>query len=225
MKCKSKPGKHIGIGATMGCANYHGWLCFENGERWIVRILRTGFSDVPLDLVEYLVKSEYATLKFLQSTKVPEPKPFAFGLGFEPSNRVGVGYMLMQSLPGKPFYTPGIRTLESQKKHAIEQLGEFLIEISKNPLPSIGSLVVNNDKPDIGPVAPNRFITLKTYGAFRHCLWLSYQYNRAAPGSNRRLTNLLRLPIRSISLLLLSTTEYTKLDNHEHTRTILPQAR
>ncbi|KAJ5088302.1 hypothetical protein N7456_011918 [Penicillium angulare] len=165
-KCKFERGKHIGMGAIMGCANYHGWLVFDNGERWVVRIPRTGFSDVPLDLVEYLVESEYATLKFLESTKVPAPKPFAYGLGSDPSNRVGVSYILMQALPGKPFY--GYMASESQKTHVIEQLADVLIEISKNPLPSIGSLVVNKGQlvPSIGPVASNRFITLKTYGPF-----------------------------------------------------------
>ncbi|KAL2261774.1 hypothetical protein VTK26DRAFT_3415 [Humicola hyalothermophila] len=30
----------------MGCANYHAWLTFDDGERWLARIPRTGFSDV-----------------------------------------------------------------------------------------------------------------------------------------------------------------------------------
>lgn len=53
----------------MGCANYHGWLTFENSDRWIVRVPRTGFSEVPPRLVECLVESEYATLKFLSERK------------------------------------------------------------------------------------------------------------------------------------------------------------
>lgn len=101
---KFQSGKYIGDGAIMGCANYHGWLIFDNGDQWIVRIPRTGFSDVPLDLIDYLVASEYATLKFLERTEVPAPKVFAYGLAADPSNRVGVGYLIMQALPGKPFY-------------------------------------------------------------------------------------------------------------------------
>ena len=64
----------MGPESMMGCANYHAWLTFDDGEKWIVRIPRTPFSDVPPDLVEYLVRSEFATLKFLELTDVPAPK-------------------------------------------------------------------------------------------------------------------------------------------------------
>ncbi|CAL5869361.1 uncharacterized protein PFLUO_LOCUS3590 [Penicillium psychrofluorescens] len=148
----------------MGCANYHAWLCFENGERWIARIPRTGFSDVPIDLVEYLVMSEYATLKFLEPTEVPAPKPFAYGIGSDPLNRVGVSYILMQALPGRPFYAH--EASKTQKKHLIQQLADILTDISKHPLPRAGSLEVKNDKIEVGPVASNRFVALKTYGPF-----------------------------------------------------------
>lgn len=148
----------------MGCANYHAWLHFEDGERWIVRIPRSGFSDVPPDLVEYLVMSEYATLKFLESTQVPAPKPFAYGISSDPTNRVGVSYLLMQALPGEPFYAH--KASESQKKYVFNQLAEILIELAKHPLPRAGSLTINNDEVIVGPVASNRFVTLETYGPF-----------------------------------------------------------
>lgn len=154
----------MGIGSMMGCANYHAWLCFENGERWVARIPRTGFSDVPIDLVEYLVMSEYATLKFLESTKVPAPKPFAYGISSDPLNRVGVSYILMEALPGKPFYAH--EASETQKQHLIQQIADILIEVSNHPLPRAGSLAVHNDKMQVGPVASNRFIALNTYGPF-----------------------------------------------------------
>ena len=152
----------------MGCANYHGWLIFETGDRWIVRIPRTGFSDVPSELVEYLVANEYATLKFLEPTKVPAPKAFAYGLASDPSNRVGVSYIMMQALPGSPFYA--YEASPDQKKGVIEQLADILIEISKNPLPLAGSLVMKNDQIDVSAVASNRFVALDTYGPFSSTL-------------------------------------------------------
>ncbi|KAK4998285.1 hypothetical protein LTR66_002466 [Elasticomyces elasticus] len=129
---------HLGADAVMGCANYHAHLFFDDGEEWLIRIPRTGFSDVPAELVEYLVASEYATLKFLESTQVPAPKAFGFGLASDSTNRVGVNYLLMQALPGKPYY-PHEATVE-QKSHLLGQLADMLIEISKYPLPKAGSL-------------------------------------------------------------------------------------
>ncbi|KAJ5712880.1 uncharacterized protein N7483_010061 [Penicillium malachiteum] len=164
VKCEFKLGTHFGVGSMMGCANYHAWLCFENGDRWIVRIPRTGFSDVPLDLVEYLVMSEYATLKFLESTNIPVPKPFAHALASDPGNRVGVSYILMQALPGKPFYAH--ESSDDQKKHVLEQLGDMLIEISKHPFSRAGSLKIEGNEVEIGPIASNRFVALNTYGPF-----------------------------------------------------------
>jgi len=168
VQCKFQPGKHIGDGAVMGCANYHGWLVFDNGEQWIVRIRRTGFSDVPLELVEYLIASEYATLKFLEPTKVPAPKVFAYGLASDPCNRVGVSYIMMQALPGNPFYAQVVSP--NQKKVVVEQVADILIEISKNPLPLVGSLVMKNDHIDVSAIASNRFVALDTYGPFKTTL-------------------------------------------------------
>lgn len=165
---KFQPGKHLGDGAIMGCANYHGWLIFDNGDQWMVRIPRTGFSDVPPELVDYLVASEYATLKFLEPTKVPAPKPFAYGRASDPSNRVGVSYLMMQALPGKPFYAS--EASPDQKKSVIQQVADILVEISRYPLPLLGSLVMKDDQVDISAVASNRFVALNTYGPFKTTL-------------------------------------------------------
>ncbi|KAJ5569973.1 uncharacterized protein N7459_009403 [Penicillium hispanicum] len=166
--CKFEPGKHLGVGATMGCANYHGWLVFDTGERWIVRIPRTGFSDTPPELVEYLVVSEYATLKFLERTNVPSPTAFAYGLASDPSNRVGASYIMMQALPGTPYYAH--QASPEQKKAVIEALADILVEISKNPFPQAGSLLMMNDRIDISAIASNRFVALHPYGPFKTTL-------------------------------------------------------
>ena len=86
----------------MGCANYHAWLIFNDGTKWIVP--RMGFNDTPLELVKYLVKSEYAALKFLEGTDVPAPRVFGYGLASDPENRAGVRYIFMEALPGRPFH-------------------------------------------------------------------------------------------------------------------------
>ncbi|KAJ5697259.1 hypothetical protein N7488_010943 [Penicillium malachiteum] len=108
--------------------------------------------------------NEYATLKFLESTNIPSPKPFAYALASDPANRAGIGYVLMQALPGKPFYAH--EASEAQKNHVLEQLAEILIEISKHPFSQAGSLKIEGNEVGIGPVASNRFVALNNYGPF-----------------------------------------------------------
>lgn len=152
----------------MGYANYHGWLVFENGERWIVRVPQTDFSDFPLALVEYLVASEYATLKFLEQTKIPSPKPYAYGLASDPSNRVGVSYILMQAMPGSPFYAS--EASDAQKQRVFEQLADIMIKIHKHPVPLAGSFVMQDGHAKLSSTASNRFVVLGTYGPFETSL-------------------------------------------------------
>jgi len=152
----------------MGCANYHAWLAFDNGDKWIIRVPRTGFSDVPPELVEYLVANEYATLKFLEPAKIPTPKPYGYGLASDPSNRVGVSYILMQAMPGKPFYASQVS--HTQKQRVIEQLADIMIEIYKHPVPLAGSLVMQDGHTKLSSVASNRFVVLGTYGPFETSL-------------------------------------------------------
>lgn len=163
--CKFQPGKHIGAGSLMGCANYHAILIFDDCEEWLARIPRTGLSDVPIDLVEYLVASEYATLKFLESTTLPSPKAFGYGILSDTTNTVGVNYILMKKLPGKPYY-PYLATPEQQTR-VISQVADYLIELSKHHFPRAGSLLSTDDGSiEVGPVASNRFVYLGKYGPF-----------------------------------------------------------
>jgi hypothetical protein len=152
----------------MGCANYHAILIFDDGEEWLARIPRTGFSDVPMDLVEYLVASEYATLKFLESTTLPSPKAFGYGLLSDTTNAAGVNYILMEKLPGKPYY-PYLATPEQQSR-VISQVADFLVELSKYPLPHAGSLLSTEGSINVGPVASNRFVSLGKYGPFDNAM-------------------------------------------------------
>jgi hypothetical protein len=48
--------------------------------------------EVPDDLIDYLVASEYATLKYLED-KVPAPRVYAYGLALDPRNKVGLSYI------------------------------------------------------------------------------------------------------------------------------------
>jgi len=150
----------------MGCANYHAWLIFGDGERWLVRIPSTGISDVPDELAEYLVVSEYATLKFLETTSVPSARAFGFGLSSDPSNKVGLSFLLMGALPGKPYQRHGGATAE-QNRHVLQQVADIVIELSRYPFSKAGSLVLVGDCIDVGETASNRFVRLGRHGPFR----------------------------------------------------------
>jgi hypothetical protein len=66
----------FGPGVPMGCANYHARIRFHDGSpSWLLRVPRVASFAVglPSSLVEYIVLSEYATLKFLENTAVPAP--------------------------------------------------------------------------------------------------------------------------------------------------------
>lgn len=74
----------------------------------------------------------------------------------------------MQALPGKPYYAQ--EASPAQKERVIEQVANYLVEISKHPSPSIGSFVMRNNQPEISAVASNRFVALGTYGPFTSSL-------------------------------------------------------
>ncbi|RAQ78138.1 hypothetical protein COH21_012983, partial [Aspergillus flavus] len=162
VKCAFIAGKHIESDATMGCAKYQAWLSFDNGEKWLLQIPRTGNSDVPSELVEYLIASEYATLRFLERMKIPAPRAFIYGLASDPFNRVGVSYIVMQALPGRPFHAHKVSP--SQKAKVLEQVAEIMLEIHEHPVRSAGSPVVDKGQIQISTLAKDRFVGLSTSG-------------------------------------------------------------
>ncbi|KAG9227991.1 hypothetical protein BJ875DRAFT_508735 [Amylocarpus encephaloides] len=162
--CNFTPGQFIGSGAIMGCANYHAWITFNDGEKWIVRIPRVPYSDIPSKLIEYLVDSEYATLKFLEQTKIPTAKVFGYGLASDPDNLVGVSYIFMEAVPGAPYQAHNANL--EQKRHVLSQVGEILIEISKHPFQTSGSLILDDGKVVVSDAASDRFVSLGQHGPY-----------------------------------------------------------
>ncbi|KAH8650496.1 hypothetical protein BGZ60DRAFT_520348 [Tricladium varicosporioides] len=162
--CTFTPGQYIGSGAIMGCANYHAWITFSNGEKWIVRIPRVLFSDIPSKLIEYLVESEHATLKFLEKTNIPAVKVFGYGPASDTKNMAGVSYIFMEAVPGTPYQAQNANP--EQKRHVLSQVADILIEISKHPFQKIGSLLLDDEKLTVSDVASDRFISLGQYGPY-----------------------------------------------------------
>lgn len=160
------PSKVVGAGALTGCANYHARIRFEDGSPcWLMRVPRvTGYSvGLPVGLAEYLIRSEYATLKFLEGTAVPAPRAFAFGIPSENTDHgVGVCFLLMEELPGRPWDGRG----DASKVWA--GLAGILAELEKYPFTKAGSLCVRSpsDLPFVSAFASDRFVCLDKYGPF-----------------------------------------------------------
>ncbi|KAI0471372.1 kinase-like domain-containing protein [Xylaria cf. heliscus] len=123
--------------SVMGGMNYHVEICFEDGVKWIARVRRFNATSPPPMLQDHIARSEVATLKFLAHTAVPAPKVFDFATE-GPENLVGVGYILMEKLPGKSLRWD-IATQE-QKERILRQLADIFIELSNHPFDLIGSL-------------------------------------------------------------------------------------
>lgn len=157
----------VGSKALMGCANYHGRIRFDDGApSWLIRVPRiTGFAvGLPVRLVEYLICSEYATLKFLETTTVPAPRAFAFGIPSQGTDHgIGVCFLMMEELPGKPW--------DGQKDatKVWKTLAEIFDELAKHPFQQAGSLHIepsNDNRISISAVASDRFVCLDPYGPF-----------------------------------------------------------
>ncbi|KAI1423343.1 hypothetical protein F5Y12DRAFT_786085 [Xylaria sp. FL1777] len=132
--------------SVMGGMNYHVDICFDDGVEWIARIRRFNATSPPPVLRDFIAQSEVATLKFLEKTAVPSPRVFDFALEGA-DNPVGVGYILMEKLPGKSLRWDC--TTQEQKVKIMGQLADIYIELSKYPFDLLGSLT-SPDSPRVG---------------------------------------------------------------------------
>lgn len=131
----------------MGGMNYHVEICFDDGVKWIARIRRFNATSPPAALRDCIIQSEVATLKFLERTRVPTPRVFDFALE-QAGNPVGVGYILMEKLPGKSLRC-AIATQE-QRRRVMDQLADTFIELRRYSFNLLGSL----DRPGDSHVGP-----------------------------------------------------------------------
>ncbi|KAK7426733.1 hypothetical protein QQZ08_006769 [Neonectria magnoliae] len=98
--------------SVMGGMNYHVDVRFDDGITWIACIRRFNATSPPPALRDYIVRSEVATLKFLERTDVPAPRVYDFAL----------------ECPGNP------------RKKVMSQLADVFVELHKHPFELLGSL-------------------------------------------------------------------------------------
>lgn len=172
LKCEIDHPPPWGRGALMGGANYHARIrFFENGSVWLIRVLRVDGS-VPQSIIDYLIRSEYATLKFLETTKVPAPRVFDYGIAGNENNTVGVSYIIMEEMTGQVWNSQG----PSGKQFADDQdkervwngLADILVELRRHPFPKAGSLLpgLSPSKPVVSALASELFLVLSPSGPF-----------------------------------------------------------
>ncbi|KAJ8127627.1 hypothetical protein O1611_g6006 [Lasiodiplodia mahajangana] len=135
--------------SVMGGMNYHIEVCFNDGVKWLARVRRFNATSPPPALRDYIVQCEVATLKFLEKTTLPSPKVFGFSLEHA-DNPVGVGYILMEKLPGTSLRWG--KETEHQRIKLMAQLADMFIELHKYPFNVLGSLDRPGDS-HIGPFA------------------------------------------------------------------------
>ncbi|KAI1181862.1 hypothetical protein F5B17DRAFT_423159 [Nemania serpens] len=151
---------------VMGGMNYHITICFDDRVEWIARIRRFNATSPPPGLRDYIIQSEVATLIFLEKTAVPAPRVFDFALE-RADNPVGVGYILMEKLPGTSL-SWGYKMTQEQKAKMLGQLADIFIELRKYPFDSLGSLV-DPEHPQVGAFARESLVdfeqsTMRTMG-------------------------------------------------------------
>jgi aminoglycoside phosphotransferase (APT) family kinase protein len=120
----------------MGGMNYHVEIRFEDGVSWLARIRRSNATSPPPDLRDHIIRSEVATLQFLEKTGVPAPRVFDFDFERK-ENPVGVGYILMEKMPGKSLRWSLLSA--DQRKKVMSQLADIYITLHSFPFQSAGS--------------------------------------------------------------------------------------
>ncbi|KAB8262450.1 hypothetical protein BDV32DRAFT_20294 [Aspergillus pseudonomiae] len=156
----------------MGCANYHARIRFPaNASVWLIRVPRMN-SSIPQLLIDYLVRSKYATLKFPETTTVPAPRAFDYGIAGDTNNKVGVSYILMEEMAGRTWNMQGPHGKRSNDDNDKERLwnglADILIELQRHPFSKAGSLLPgpSPSKPIVSAVASERFLVLSPSGPF-----------------------------------------------------------
>jgi hypothetical protein len=131
-----------------GGANCNVDVEFADGVVWVARVRQEDPLAPPAPVQRHVVLAEVATLAFLELTAVPAPRVRGYRLA-SPDNPVGVAYLLMEKMPGRPLDWHAATA--RQRAKVMEQLADVYLELERHPIPMMGSLLPS-DPPD-SPVA------------------------------------------------------------------------
>ncbi|KAI1814727.1 hypothetical protein GGS20DRAFT_547117 [Poronia punctata] len=125
---------------------------------------------LPSFLADYLILSEYATLEFLENIPaVPAPRAFGYGITGTDDHGVGVSFLLVEELPGRPWTGEGVSGNDATREEKMKvwnALADILAELEKHPWPKAGSLCLQSSSIEVSAVASDRFVVLTPEGPF-----------------------------------------------------------
>ncbi|KAK1762608.1 hypothetical protein QBC33DRAFT_258357 [Phialemonium atrogriseum] len=128
------------LSAMMGNQNCHTEITFQDDVKWLARFRLARTSSTPREVRDCILRSEATTMAYLQQhTRIPAPNIFDWACESDPENPVGVGYILMEKLDGKPLDWQ--EATPTQKEKVMQQLADIFLEIEKHPFEAMGSLV------------------------------------------------------------------------------------
>ncbi|KAG6178771.1 hypothetical protein E4U47_007611 [Claviceps purpurea] len=124
----------------MGGQNCHAEITFEDGVVWLARFRIVSVIAPPPEVRDYILQSEALTMQFLERhTRVPCPRVFDWACESDPTNTIGVGYILMEKLNGTSLIWQ--KATAAQKEKIVRQYAEIMLEIERHPFDKLGSLI------------------------------------------------------------------------------------
>ncbi|KAG6207437.1 hypothetical protein E4U35_000965 [Claviceps purpurea] len=132
------------LAAMRGGQNCHAQIKFEDGVVWLARFRILSVIAPPPELCDSILESEALTMQFLdRHTRVPSPRVFDWACESDPTNTIGVGYILMEKLNGTPLDWQ--RATVSQKEKIVRQYADVMLEIARHPFDKLGSLIATTE--------------------------------------------------------------------------------
>jgi hypothetical protein len=128
----------------MGSFNICIDLDFSDGATWLARFRLLNFTRPSVEKTNFDRMSEVAVYRLLAQTSIPAPVIYHFALDGDENNSVGLGYILMEKLPGQPM--DWLKASTTQKNHVFRQMTDIYFEIEKVPQMQIGRPVLSPHK-------------------------------------------------------------------------------
>lgn len=123
----------------MGGQNCHVEVTFKDDVKWLARFRLVKTTSPPQEVRDYILQSEAATMAYLKrNTRIPVPNIFDWACESDPENSLGVGYILMEMLDGKPLDWEA--ATPEQREKIMQQVADIFLEIEKHSFDAMGSL-------------------------------------------------------------------------------------
>ncbi|KAF9775857.1 hypothetical protein IL306_006017 [Fusarium sp. DS 682] len=100
----------------MGGQNCHAEIKFDDGVVWLARFRLSSAISPPTEVRDYVLQSEAITMHFLERhTRIPSPRVFDWACESDPTNTIGVGYILMEKMLGTPLEWQSATAIQKDK--------------------------------------------------------------------------------------------------------------